>query len=89
MTAIASHGRPGKTQTIPFTGAPATSQAIGSQTYRVRLVATAAVTFNLGDETGMYLAPNFPEVFLTTPGQTVTNIVQVSAAGNLYLTELE
>jgi hypothetical protein len=85
---IATHGRPGKTQTIAYTATPATSQAIGPQTYRVRLVATTAALVNLGDAASMYLAPNFPEVFIVTPGQSLT-VVEVSAAGNLCLTELE
>jgi hypothetical protein len=88
MSGIATHGRPGKTQTIAFTATPATSAAIGGQTYRVRLVATTAALISIGDATGMYLAPNFPEVFVTSPGQTIT-VVQSSAAGNLCITELE
>jgi hypothetical protein len=85
---ITSHGRPGKTQTIPYTGTPAASAAVGSQTNRVRLVATTAALVTLGDATNLYLAPNFPEVFLVSGGQSLT-VAQVSAGGNLYLTELE
>lgn len=85
---IATHGRPGKTQTIAYTSTPATSEPIGPQTYSVRLVATTAALVTIGDAAGMYLAPNFPEVFLTSPGQSLT-VVQVSAAGSIYLTELE
>jgi len=85
---IVSHGRPGKTQVIPYTGTPATSAAIGPQTNRVRLVATTAALVSIGDATNLYLAANFPEVFLVSGGQALT-VAQVSAAGNLYLTELE
>jgi hypothetical protein len=85
---ILTHGRPGRTQSIAYTATPETSAAIGPQTYRVRLVATTACLVNLGDAAAMYLAPNFPEAFIASPGQTVT-VEQVSAAGNLYLTELE
>jgi hypothetical protein len=85
---IVSHGRPGKTQTIAYTATPATSAAVGNQTNRIRLVATTAALVSIGDAAGMYLAPNFPEVFLVTPGQTLT-VAQVSAGGNLYLSELE
>jgi hypothetical protein len=85
---IATHGRPGTTQTIPFTATPATSATFGPQTYRIRLVSTTAALVSIGDAAGMYLAPNFPEVFLTSPGQTVT-AAQVSAGGNLCITELE
>ena len=88
MTAIISHGRPGKTQVIPFTAAPVSSQAIGSQTRRVRLVATTAALVTIGNAVGMYLPANFPELFDTTPGQSVT-VTEVSAAGNLAITELE
>lgn len=88
MSGIATHGRPGKTQTIAFDATPATSAAIGPQTYRVRLVATAAALVSIGDAVGMYLAPNFPEVFLTSPGQSVT-VEQFAAAGSICITELE
>jgi hypothetical protein len=90
MSRIPTHCRPGKTQAVPFTGSSAAATAIGSQTFRVRLVATTAclVTLSNDDESGMYIAPNFPEVFLVTPGQ-VFNVVQASAAGTLYITELE
>jgi hypothetical protein len=35
---------------------PATSAAIGPQTYRVRVVASTAAPVTIGDATGMYLA---------------------------------
>jgi hypothetical protein len=85
---IVSHGRPGKTQVIPYTGTPATSAPVGSMTNRIRVCATTAALVSLGDATNLYLAPNFPEVFLVSGGQSLT-VAQVSAGGNLYLTELE
>jgi hypothetical protein len=85
---ITSHGRPGKTQVIPYTGTPATSAAVGAHTNRVRLIATTAALVVIGNATNLYLAPNFPEVFLVSGGQSLT-VAQVSAGGNLYLTELE
>ena len=89
MSGIATHGRPGKTQTIAFTATPANSAAFGSQTFRIRLVATSACTVTIsGGASAMYLAPNFPEVLLVTPGQSLS-VVEVSANGNLFLTELE
>lgn len=81
-------GRPGKTQTLAYTATPATSAAVGPHTNRIRLVASTAATVTLGNAIGMYLAPNFPEIYLVTPGQSLT-VAQVSAAGNLYLTEIE
>jgi hypothetical protein len=88
MSTVTSHGRPGKTQTIALTTAPATSAAIGPQTYRVRLVSTVACEVTLGDAVNAYLAPNFPEVFLTSPGQTIT-AAALTGTGSLNLTELE
>jgi hypothetical protein len=87
MTVI-SHGRPGKTQVIPYTGSPAPSAPVGAHTNRIRLVATTAALVTLGDAVNMYLPPNLPEIFLVTPGQSLT-VAQVSAGGNFYLTELE
>jgi hypothetical protein len=90
MTAIMSHGRPGKTQAVPFTATSAAAAALGQQTFRVRLAATSGclVTLANTDEAGMYIAPNFPEVFIVTPGQ-ILNVMQQSAAGTLFITELE
>jgi hypothetical protein len=85
---ITSHGRPGKTQTIPFNATPATSAAVGGQTNRIRVVVTTAALVSIGNAAGMYLAPNFPEVFLVSGGQSLT-VAQVSAGGNLCLTEIE
>ena len=85
---VVSHGRIGKTQSIPFNATPATSAPIAAQTNRVRLVATSAALISIGNAVGMYLSPNWPEVFLVSGGQSIS-VVQVSAAGNLYLTELE
>ena len=85
---IVSHGRPGKTQVIPYTATPATSAAVGSMTNRIRLVATTAALISIGDATNVYLAPNFPEVFLVTPGQSLT-VAQFAAAGSICITELE
>lgn len=85
---IVSHGRPGKTQVIPYTGTPATSAAVGAHTNQIRLVATTAALVAIGDATNLYLAPNFPEVYVVSGGQTLS-VAQVSAGGNLYLTELE
>ena len=83
---IVSHGRPGKTQVIPYTGTPATSAAVGAHTNRVRLVATTAALVSIGDAANVYLPPNWPEVFLVTGGQSLT-VAQVSAGGNLYLSQ--
>jgi hypothetical protein len=85
---IVSHGRPGKTQTIAFTATPAPSAPVGPQTNRIRLVATTAALVSIGDAVSMYLAPNFPEVFLVTPGQSLT-VAQFAAAGSICITELE
>lgn len=90
MSAVVTHGRPGKTQTVPFTGSSVPAAALGTQTRLVRLVATSGCLISISndDESGMYIAPNFPEVFIFTPGQVI-NVVQQSAAGTLYITELE
>jgi hypothetical protein len=85
---ITSHGRPGKTQNIPFNATPAPSAAFGPVTNRIRLVATTAALVTLGNAASMYVPPNFPEVFLVTGGQSLT-VAQFSAAGSICLTELE
>ena len=85
---IVSHGRPGKTQTIPYTGTPATSAAFAAHTNRIRLVATTAAVVSIGSAVSMYLAPNFPEVFLVSGGQSLV-VAQFAAAGSICISELE
>jgi hypothetical protein len=75
------------TQVVAYTGTPANATAIGSQTYRIRLVSTTAALVSFGNTVQMYLAANFPEQFLVKPNSIVT-VAQVAAAGNLYLTEI-
>jgi hypothetical protein len=85
---ITSSGRPGKTTVLPFNATPATSSALGPQTYRIRLCATSGALVTIGGNANLYLAPNFPEIFDCSPGQSIT-VAQFSAAGSLFLTELE
>ena len=85
---VVSHGRIGKTQSIPFNATPATSAPIAAQTNRVRLLATSAALVSVGTAVNVYIPANFPEVFVLTGGQSIT-VTQFAAAGNLYLSELE
>jgi hypothetical protein len=85
---VATHGRPGKTQTIAYTSTPATAAAFGTATYAVRLIATTACLVSVGDAVSMLRAPLWPEVFVCSPGQIVT-VTQLSAAGSICITELE
>ena len=90
MSVVSRHGRLGRTQSVPFNATAATSANFGSQTYRIRVVATAAALITLGDAIGAFVPPNWPEVFICTPGQSISVVEAVSGAtGNLEITELE
>jgi len=87
MAAQNAVGRLDKTQNVSFTASPATSQPVGSQTFKVRLVATTACAISIGAAVGVYLPANFPESFVVSPGQTVS-VVQIAAAGSLCISEI-
>jgi hypothetical protein len=80
-------GRLDKTQAIPFTGTPASSTAIGPQTFKIRLVATTACFFSIGAASAVYLPAAQSEYFICTPGQVVS-VAQATAGGTLYLSEV-
>lgn len=91
--AYGNHYRAGTNQTAAYTVASAPiTNAVGSQTYAVRLVSTTDchITFaatpvaTTGDP---YLPANTPEIFTITPGQKVAAI-RASADGTLHVTEL-
>lgn len=82
------------TQSVTIGAASAaTTNAVGAQTKRVRLISTIAchVVFAVAPTaaaTDMYLAPGREEVFKIKPGQKVA-VIQNAAAGVLYVTEVE
>jgi len=81
-------GRLDKTQSIAFTSSPVSSAAIGPQTYKIRLTATTACTFSIGAAVAVLLPALVSEYFVATPGQLITGITQVSAAGSLNIVEI-
>jgi hypothetical protein len=87
MTMQNSIGRLDKTQSIPFTSAPAASAPVGSQTTKVRLVATTACFISIGAAVSVSLPAGLPEYFTISPSQVVT-VIQATAAGTLCLTEI-
>lgn len=85
--------RPGTTQSITTSGtSAATTNAVGGQTYAVRIHATAAafITF-AGTPTAttsdVFMAAGATEYFAISPGEKVAAI-QSSEAGTVYVTEL-
>ena len=86
----------GTTQTITFTstGSVAISNAFGSETYQLRLVASAACNVKIGDgaqtatTNDPFFAANAPGEYVTvTPGQRLSTIGN-STAGTLWVTEV-
>jgi len=85
-------GRLGPAQNVAYTGTAGATTAIGTQTYKVRvLVTTDAFVTTDGttpsNTSGAYVPALQVEYFTTTPGQVV-KAVQVSAGGTLYITEI-
>jgi hypothetical protein len=80
-------GRLDATQNIPFTTAPAVSNPVGSQCFRVRLVSTEPCFISVGGAEAVYLTSGFPEYFVISPGQAVS-VIQTIAPGSLCLSEI-
>ena len=81
------------TQKASFTGTAGTiSNAVNSSI--VRVVCTSAAYVAIGsaptaDANDMYVAADQPEYFRVIPGSDKVSAVQVSAGGDLYVTEMD
>lgn len=86
-------GRLSTHQSVAFTGTAGTiSNAVGAQTYKVRVIVTSAAYIKIdGSPTAtssdVYLPADSAEYFSINPGQKVSAI-QVSAGGSLHVTEV-
>lgn len=86
-------GRLSTTQNVAYTASAGTiSNAVGAQTYKVRVVATTAAFITIGNSptattSDTYMPAGIPEYFTITPGQKVSAI-RASADGTLYVTEI-
>lgn len=86
-------GRLGTHQSVAYTGTAGTiSNAVGAQTYKVRVVVTTAAYIKIDNSptatsSNTYMAADSPEYFTITPGQKVSAI-QVSSGGTLHVTEI-
>lgn len=86
-------GRLGTHQKVAYTGTAGTiSNAVASQTYKVRVVVTTAAYIKIDNSptatsSDVYMAADSPEYFTITPGMKVSAI-QVSSGGTLHVTEL-
>lgn len=86
-------GRLGTHQSKAFTGTAGTiDNAIGSGTFKVRVVVTSAAYVKVDNSptatsADVYMAADSPEYFTCTPGQKVSAI-QVSSGGTLHVTEV-
>ena len=84
----------GATQTITSSGSSAaTSNAVGTQTYAVSIVATQDVylTFAVAPTTtatnGVFHKKDWPTTYRIAPGEKVAAL-QVSSGGTVYVSEL-
>lgn len=78
-------------QTVAFTGTAGTTSALTSRTGVVRVVVTSDAFVAIGQTAttskGTYMTAGIPEYFRFAPDEVVSAI-QVSAGGNLHVTEL-
>lgn len=92
----------GTTQTIAYDATVAVTNAFGSETYQLRLVANSACHVHIYDTTGTatattadpMLPANWETYVMVTPGQKIsaikaaTNGLVTATAGTLWVTEL-
>jgi hypothetical protein len=88
------------TQVIAYDGSTAITNAFGSQTYQVRLVANSACHYKIGDGaqtaavTDPFMPANWIEYVAVKPGQRISAIkaatsgLVTATAGTLWVTEL-
>lgn len=82
------------TQVVAYTGTAGTSSAVGSQTYAVKLVATTNCHVKISNAgiaalaTDTYIAGNAPAEYVCVSPSDKISVIQDSAGGNLYITEL-
>ena len=95
--------RNGTIQTLAYTVASSSSSsAFGAQTYAVKLIATSACVYKIGngsqtavdDNTGVFLPASWVEIVQVTPGQSIAGIRKASNGlitatdGTLWVVEL-
>lgn len=86
-------GRLSTHQSVAYTGTAGTiTNAVGAQTYKVRVVVTTAAYVAIGNSptataASVYCPADTPEYFTITPGMKVSAI-QLSAGGTLHVTEI-
>jgi hypothetical protein len=92
--------RVGLTQTIAFDGSVGAVGKFGSETYQLRLAASSACCYRIGDgaqtatTADIFLPANAVEYVTVTPGQSIaaikapTNGLLTATAGTLWITEL-
>jgi len=85
-------GRIGTAQNVAYTGTAGAVNAVGTETYKVRVLVTTDAFVTTDGTTpsatsGAYVVALSPEYFTVTPGQVV-KAVQVSSGGTLYVTEI-
>jgi len=92
--------RVGITQMIAFDGSAGAAGKFGSETYQLRLAASSACCYRIGDgaqtatTADIFLPANAVEYVTVTPGQSIaaikapTNGLVTATAGTLWITEL-
>lgn len=92
--------RQSTTQTISYDSSTGISNAFGTQTYAIRVVANSACHIQIGDgaqtatTSSPFLPANWVEYIVVTPGQKIAAIKAATAglvtatAGTLWVTEL-
>ncbi len=93
MTQYFGTGRLSTHQSVAYSGTAGTiTNAVGSQTYKVRVVVTTDAYILIGNNptattSDVYLPAELPEYFSITPGMKVSAI-RVADSGSLHVTEV-
>ncbi len=85
-------GRIGTAQNVAYTGTAGATSAIGSQTYKVRVVVSTTAWVTTDGSTpsstaGAYCPADSPEYFTVNPN-SIIKAVQVTTGGTLYVAEI-
>ena len=94
MSAYRTHGRPGTSQNVAYTGtAGRIANAISNDVFLVRVVLTTAGHIAIGlpsvvaTTSDMYMPAGVPEYFAVRPGEKISAVRETSS-GTMHVTEI-
>jgi hypothetical protein len=85
--------KPGATDVVTVAGSSDTTAAVGGRTNLIRLISSTACFITIGatpvaTSSDMYLPADMAEYFRVEPGVDKVAVIQQTAGGFLYMTEM-